>query len=80
MPEYWPLPWYLRDYKYASYSGNLPATGGGQPQISQPIIIANLNQQSLLNGMPGWRELPQAFKLRPGVELVIYVRDDAEQR
>ncbi|HZF39472.1 MAG TPA: flippase activity-associated protein Agl23 [Blastocatellia bacterium] len=79
MPEYWPLPWHLRDYKNASYSGSLPAAGGPS-QISQPIIIANVNQQSILNGMPGWRELPRAFKLRPGVELVIYVRDDAEQR
>jgi predicted membrane-bound mannosyltransferase len=80
MPEYWPLPWYLRDYKNVSFSGTLPDADGGPPQISQPIIIANLNQQSILNALPGWRELPRAFKLRPGVELVIYVRDSAEQR
>jgi len=79
-PEYWPLPWYLRDYKYADYSGSLPANASGQPQISQPIIIAHVNQQSILNGLPGWRALPQAYTLRPGVELVIYVRGDAEQR
>jgi len=80
MPEYWPLPWYLRDYKNASFSGRLPDTDGGPLQISQPIIIANVNQQSILNAMPGWRESPRAYKLRPGVELVIYVRDGAEQR
>jgi uncharacterized protein (TIGR03663 family) len=80
MPEYWPLPWYLRDYKNASFSGNLPAAASGPPEISQPIIIANVNQQSILNDMPGWRVLPQSFSLRPGVELVIYVRDDAGQR
>lgn len=79
MPEYWPLPWYFRDYKNASFSGNLPAASG-LPEISQPIIIANVNQQSILNNMAGWRVLPQSFTLRPGVELVIYVRDNAEQR
>jgi uncharacterized protein (TIGR03663 family) len=80
MPEYWPLPWYLRNYKNASFSGSLPAAASGPPEISQPIIIANVNQQSILNEMPGWRVLPQSFTLRPGVELVIYVRNDAEQR
>jgi uncharacterized protein (TIGR03663 family) len=80
MPEYWPLPWYLRDYKEASFSGILPAATNGPPEISQPIIIANVNQQSILNQMPGWRVLPQSFALRPGVELVIYVRNVAEQR
>jgi uncharacterized protein (TIGR03663 family) len=80
MPEYWPLPWYLRDYPNVDFSGRLPAVTSGPPEISQPIIIANANQQAALDGMPGWRELPQSFALRPGVELVIYVRDDVEQR
>src|SRR5262249_25374271 len=77
-PEYWPLPWYLRDYNGVAYSGGMPT--GGPSQISQPIIIANVNQQSILAGMPGRRALPQAFTLRPGVELVIYVRDDTERQ
>jgi uncharacterized protein (TIGR03663 family) len=79
-PEYWPLPWYLRDYKNVDYSGRLSATASEPPQISQPIIIANVNQQSILDGLPGWRALPQAFTLRPGVGLVIYVRDDTERQ
>ncbi|MBO0856883.1 MAG: hypothetical protein J2P21_00205, partial [Chloracidobacterium sp.] len=80
MPEYWPLPWYLREYKNVSFSGKLPDSDGGPSQISQSIIIANMNQQSILNALPGWRESPRAYKLRPGVELVVYVRDGAEQR
>jgi uncharacterized protein (TIGR03663 family) len=75
-PDYWPLPWYLRDYDQVAYSGGLPA----EPQtISQPIIVANTNQQSELDGMPGWRALPRVFTLRPTVELVIYVRDESQQ-
>jgi len=73
-PEYWPLPWYLRDYKKVDYSGRMPADGPSQ--ISQPIVIANANQQLLFAGVPGWRALPLSFTLRPGVELVVYVRDN----
>jgi uncharacterized protein (TIGR03663 family) len=73
-PEYWPLPWYLRDYKKVDYSARMPADGPSQ--ISQHIIIAHANQQQILAGAPGWRALPQSFTLRPGVELVIYVRDN----
>jgi uncharacterized protein (TIGR03663 family) len=76
--DYWPLPWYLRDYDQVAYAGGLPA--GGPSQISQPIIIANVSQQLLLDGLPGWRALPQSFTLRPGVELVIYLRDGAQQQ
>jgi uncharacterized protein (TIGR03663 family) len=77
-PEYWPLPWYLRDYKKVDYSGRMPADGPSQ--ISQPIIIAHANQQQILASAPGWRALPQSFTLRPGVELLIYVRDDKGQQ
>jgi len=73
-PEYWPLPWYLRDYKKVDYSGRMPADGPSQ--ISQPIVIANANQQLQFTGVPGWRALPHPFTLRPGVQLVVYVRDN----
>jgi len=77
--DYWPLPWYLRDFdEVTAYIGKLP--DGGPSQISQPIIIASANQQPILDGASGLRALPQAFTLRPGVELVIYVRDNLEQR
>ncbi len=79
-PDYWPLPWYLRDYDQTAFTGSLPATIGEPPNITQPIIIANVSQQSELDGMPGWRVLPQVFKLRPGVDLVIYVRHEASQQ
>jgi len=76
-PEYWPLPWYLRDYKNVAYAGALPANVNGSPNITQPIVIASVSQQSELEGLREWRALPQPFTLRPGVELVIYVRDEA---
>jgi uncharacterized protein (TIGR03663 family) len=79
-PDYWPLPWYLRDYDQVAYAGNLPVALGEAPKISQSIVVASANQQSELDGRPGWRALPRAFTLRPGVELVIYVRDENPQQ
>jgi len=79
-PDYWPLPWYLRDYKNVAYSGSLPDSASGTPSISQPIIIASVSQQSELGRMAGWRALPEPFTLRPGVELVIYVRDETQRQ
>src|SRR5215475_5960735 len=75
-PEYWPLPWYLRDYKNVAYAGALPANVNGSLNITQPIVIASASQQSELGGLREWRALPQPFTLRPGVELVVYVRDE----
>jgi uncharacterized protein (TIGR03663 family) len=79
-PDYWPLPWYLRDYDRVAYSGNLPAPLGEAPKFSQPIVIASTNQQPVLDGLPGWRALPRAFTLRPGVELLVYVQYDNQQQ
>ena len=37
-PDYWPLPWYLRNYSRVGYFGRMAAS-------SEPIIIANANQK-----------------------------------
>lgn len=75
-PDYWPLPWYLRDYDHTAYTGSWPGAQGEKLTISQPIIIANVNQQSYLDGVEGWRRGSQAYALRPGVELVLFIRDE----
>jgi predicted membrane-bound mannosyltransferase len=73
-PDYWPLPWYLRNYSRVGYYGRLaPST--------EPIIIANTNQQPDIEA--NFRDLYQqvrshqedgAFDLRPGVRLLLYER------
>jgi len=78
-PEYWPLPWYLRKYDKTAYTGNWPAAMGEKPNISQPIVIANVNQQAYLDGVAGWRVASPAYNMRPGVELIIFVRDENAQ-
>ena len=70
-PEYWPLPWYLRDYNGVSYSGSLPTTG----TIAQPLIIVEPSQQEELEKLIGPDFRTSTFTLRPGVVLVLYARN-----
>jgi uncharacterized protein (TIGR03663 family) len=95
-PEYWPLPWYFRDYKRVGYYQKAVAT-------TEPIIIGCLScvepgdsipQKEKLDEMYGAeyqqidsskladprifpdRNPDGSFTLRPGVDLVLYVRRD----
>jgi len=69
-PDYWPLPWYLRDYKNVAYFGKVTPT-------DFPIVVGSLSQmvelQRLLAGryqLKGW------YPLRPGVDLALYVANE----
>jgi uncharacterized protein (TIGR03663 family) len=73
-PDYWPLPWYFRNFSRVGYFGRMAAT-------SEPIIIANENQKADIEANFGelYRQVPSnaeggAFELRPGVKLLLYVR------
>jgi uncharacterized protein (TIGR03663 family) len=71
-PEYWPLPWYLRDYPRAGFFG----TTTGIP-TEETIIVANATQEAELAPTIGGRyERRGTYRLRPGVDLVLYVRSD----
>jgi len=74
-PDYWPLPWYLRDYTRVGYFGHMsPST--------EPIIIAKQDQAAEVEATFGDRyqqvhsRLNNAgsFPLRPGVDLLLYTR------
>lgn len=73
-PDYWPLPWYFRNFSRVGYYGRMAAS-------SEPIIIANENQKAEVEQNFGelYRQVPSdaeggAFELRPGVKLLLYVR------
>lgn len=73
-PDYWPLPWYLRNYSRVGYYGRLT-------QTSEPLVIANETQRAEVEGTlgPQYHLVPSgsgtgAFALRPGVDLLLYVR------
>jgi uncharacterized protein (TIGR03663 family) len=73
-PEYWPLPWYMRDYKGVAFAGKLPE--GETSTIDQPIVLVNENQHDAMNAYPDFHVSSELFELRPGVSLQLYSRED----
>jgi len=75
--EYWPLPWYFRDYQRVGYYGHMSAS-------IEPFIIASENQRSEMEATFGSRyrllesglNTRGTYSLRPGVDLLLYVRRD----
>ena len=75
-PDYWPLPWYLRDYKKVGYYQQIVPT-------TEPLIIGSMAQEEQLKETYGDRYvlIPSgkddgSYDLRPGVDLLLYVRKD----
>ena len=73
-PDYWPLPWYFRNFSRVGYFGRMAAS-------NEPMIIANENQKEEMEANFGqfYRQVPSkqadgSFELRPGVKLLLYVR------
>jgi uncharacterized protein (TIGR03663 family) len=73
-PDYWPLPWYLRDYTRVGYFGQMTTTA------SEPLIISRDDQSAQLQATLGDRyRKVGSYVLRPGVTLVLYARNDITQ-
>ena len=69
-PDYWPLPWYMRDYPKAGFFGQIVDT-------QEAMIVANVNQEAeLAPSIAGKYDLVRTYNLRPGVDLALYVRSD----
>jgi len=74
-PEYWPLPWYFRDYPRAGFYGEIVDA----PIVDTPeaMIVANVNQEAdLAPKIAGKYDRVGQYNLRPGVDLALYVRSD----
>lgn len=73
-PDYWPLPWYFRNFTRVGYYGRLA-------QTTEPLIIANADQKDEIDTNYGQfyeqvngPEPGGTFQLRPGVDLLLYQR------
>ncbi|MGR3320145.1 MAG: flippase activity-associated protein Agl23 [Candidatus Anammoxibacter sp.] len=68
--SYWPLPWYLREYKNAKFWGR------GIANPNAPIILVDRKgKKSLERKLKGSYETKR-FVLRPGVWLIAYIQKD----
>ena len=75
-PDYWPLPWYFRNYKKVGYYQQIVAT-------NEPMIIGSMAQEEQLKTTYGDRYVlvpsgkeDGSYDLRPGVDLLLFVRKD----
>lgn len=75
-PDYWPLPWYFRDYPRVGYYQQVVPT-------NEPVVIGSMAQEEQLKSTFSDRYLlinsgvdEGAYPLRPGVDLLLYVRKD----
>jgi uncharacterized protein (TIGR03663 family) len=70
--EYWPLPWYYRDYPEAAFFGSIVTT-------EEEMIVARVDQEqqeAFRTVVDGRYERRDVYRLRPAVDLVLYVRND----
>lgn len=73
--DYWPLPWYLRNYNRVGYHGRIAPS-------AEPVILASAGQVEEVEAAYGDRyrlvhsglNLAGSFPLRPGVELLLFTR------
>jgi uncharacterized protein (TIGR03663 family) len=69
-PDYWPLPWYLRDDPNAGFYGQVV-------DVDAPVQIVKADQVDSLPAVFFERYREEArYTLRPGVELVLFVERD----
>lgn len=71
-PDYWSMPWYLRDYKNAHFYGQLVDANTAE------IIIAKKNDQDadIRERYATHYKIAGEYPLRPGVDLYLLVRND----
>jgi predicted membrane-bound mannosyltransferase len=69
--SYWPLPWYLNNYRSVGYHAQLPADAS-----NLSIIVGNATQDAQLRATLGatHRKVGATYPLRPGVDLVLYAQ------
>ncbi len=74
-PDYWPMPWYLRDYNRVGFYGRITPS-------NEPLILASSTQKAEVQMTYGdrYQQIQSGFNpdgsfpLRPGVDLLLFAR------
>ncbi|MFZ1699741.1 MAG: phospholipid carrier-dependent glycosyltransferase [Pyrinomonadaceae bacterium] len=71
-PDYWPMTWYTKDYTHANYFGSLVDA------TTSEIVIMKKNDQDVaaIQKYSSHYKYVGVYPLRPGVNLVLLVRND----
>jgi uncharacterized protein (TIGR03663 family) len=71
-PDYWPMVWYLRNYKQANFHGHIVDVTD-----SEMIVAKKRDQDSdVIRKYSAKYDYVGSYALRPGVDLVLLVRKD----
>ena len=70
-PDYWSMPWYLRDYPKAIFHGQL-----ADANTSEMIVASEAQKADLTARYGAHYKYIGTYPLRPGVELYLLVRKD----
>jgi predicted membrane-bound mannosyltransferase len=75
-PDYWPLTWYLVDYKHANFHGSLVDANTAE------ILVAKKTDQdaAVIQRYSAHYKFAGVWPLRPGVDLMLLVRKDLADR
>ncbi len=71
-PQYWPLPFYLKDYKSAKFWG---ATNIGEP-LDAPLILSHIDQRPEVRGLLKETYSMRNYLLRPGYHLDLWINNN----
>jgi len=71
-PDYLPLNWYLRDFTDVSYYGKVIE------RPAAPVVIARVDSADEVEGLLGPGYTRQNYRLRPGVDLCLFLLEEEE--
>ncbi len=69
--DYWPMPWYTKDYSKANYHGKIV-----DANTSEMIVAGEKQRDELSERFAAHYKYVGAYPLRPGVKLYLLVRKD----
>lgn len=70
-PEYWSMPWYMREYPRAVFHGTFTDTAA-----SEMIVASQVQKGELARRYAANYKYIATYPLRPGVDLILLVRKD----
>ncbi len=70
-PDYWSMPWYMRDYPKAAFQGH-PV----DVTASEMIVASTAQKDELGKHYAAYYKYIGTYPLRPGVDLILLVRSD----
>lgn len=70
-PDYWSMPWYMRDYPKAVFHGNFTDV-----TASEMIVASTAQKSELARRYGAHYKYVGTYPLRPGVDLMLLVRND----